>query len=118
MKTTAKKNIKTRKFNDYLSEKLKNAEYARGFIEASLQEYVEFRDKEAFLGSIKHVAEVHGGIQSLSRKIGVSRSALYKIFSEKGNPTLDTLYSILEALGFTIKIAIGSKKLLRKRISK
>ena len=100
-----KKNItKARKFRDYLGEKLKDPEYARGFLEASLQEYIEHGDREVFLGSIKYVTEVQGGVKHLSEKIGLSRSALYKVFSEKGNPTFDTLNSILTGLGFTLKI--------------
>jgi probable addiction module antidote protein len=44
------------------------------------------------------------GMSELARDSGVSRETLYKAFSENGNPTLDTLSSVMKSLG--LKLAV------------
>lgn len=42
------------------------------------------------------------GMTQLSRDTGITREALYKTLSPKGNPRLSTLLSVLSALGLKI----------------
>lgn len=39
------------------------------------------------------------GMTELARETGLSREQLYRSFSEKGNPTLKTMLSVMRALG-------------------
>ena len=43
------------------------------------------------------------GMTKLAAKTGVNRQALYTALSENGNPTLETLFSVLSALGIRLK---------------
>ena len=40
----------------------------------------------------------------IARKTGLGRQALYAALSESGNPTLETLVSVLGALGFELSV--------------
>jgi len=44
-------------------------------------------------------------MSALARETGISREALYRAFSDKGNPTLDTLMRVMKALGLRLAIA-------------
>jgi len=41
----------------------------------------------------------------IARKTGMSRESLYKALSEKGNPSLATVATVLEAMGLRLSIA-------------
>lgn len=53
------------------------------------------------LASLRDPAEVFG-ITNLSIETGISRQNLYRILSEKGNPTIENMVSILKAFGFQL----------------
>ena len=46
----------------------------------------------------------NGGITAIAQKTGLNRQQLYRMFSNKGNPTLKTLHLILKSLGFKLAI--------------
>lgn len=50
------------------------------------------------------VARAHGGIAQLASATGLSRQALHKALSEQGNPTLETVMKVLDALGLQMHI--------------
>jgi probable addiction module antidote protein len=58
----------------------------------------------------KHIARALGdvarssGISDIARKTGLGRQALYTALSENGNPTLETLISVLDVLGFQLTV--------------
>jgi probable addiction module antidote protein len=45
------------------------------------------------------------GMSALAKETGLSRETLYKALSEGGNPTLDTLLKVTQALGVRLSIA-------------
>jgi len=45
------------------------------------------------------------GMSALAKETGLSRETLYKALSEGGNPTLDTLMKVTQALGVRLAIA-------------
>lgn len=45
------------------------------------------------------------GMSALAKETGLSRETLYKALSEGGNPTLDTLMKVTQALGVRLSIA-------------
>lgn len=57
-----------------------------------------------------HIASALGdvarskGMSEIARKAGVGRQALYSALSENGNPTLDTLLGVLDALGLQLTV--------------
>jgi probable addiction module antidote protein len=44
------------------------------------------------------------GMTDMQNKTGIKRQALYRAFSESGNPTLETLLKMLDALDLRLKI--------------
>jgi succinyl-CoA synthetase beta subunit len=54
--------------------------------------------------AIMDVIKSLGGVSEMSRKTGLSREALYRAFSEDGNPRLSSLVAILHALGLDLSI--------------
>jgi len=96
-----------RRFRNYkedLFRELKNPEEAFYY----LQDAFEDEDRRVFLLAIRDVVEAQGGFTKFSRKAGLSREHLYDVLSLKGNPELNTLKAILDALGF--RLSIESKK--------
>ena len=47
-------------YNSYHRKKLENPEYAKAYLEASLEAYQEDGDREAFLGALRDIADVRG----------------------------------------------------------
>jgi probable addiction module antidote protein len=58
----------------------------------------------------KHIARALGdvarskGMTDIARKTGLGRQALYNALSKDGNPTLETLISVLTALGLELTV--------------
>ncbi len=44
------------------------------------------------------------GMTKIANDAGITREALYQALSERGNPTLDTLFKVLKALGVRISV--------------
>lgn len=93
-------------YMDGLLERLKNPEYAAGYLMTCL-ESEEGNTEEAFLLALRDVARAHG-FKYISGKTKLGRESLYKAISKKGNPKLSTLTSILDAVG--LKLSIEAKK--------
>ena len=59
---------------------------------------------------LKHTARALGVVAlgkamiKIAKKTGLGRQALYTALSENGNPTLETLISVLSALGLELKV--------------
>ena len=95
---------KFRPFEETLKERLSDPQYAREFLDVSLEEYEKDHNKEALLRAIRYVAEAQGGLSKLAVKTNLNRPNLYKALSEEGNPRLDTIGTILHALGYRLSI--------------
>lgn len=61
-------------------------------------------DARAVPVALRTVADVVGGMTALAEKTGLSRETLYRTLSEKGNPQLDTLATILAAFGLRLSV--------------
>jgi probable addiction module antidote protein len=57
----------------------------------------------AFLKALKNVMQAHR-MAKVAEEAGVQRETLYRSFSERGNPTLATLSSVLAAMGLKISV--------------
>ena len=100
-----KEMAKGKNYKEALFEDLKNDEEAAAYLDAALKD----GEKEVFLLALRDVAEARlGGIAELADKTGLNRESLYRTLSEKGNPELSSLESLLDSLG--LRLAIESKK--------
>ena len=69
-----------------------------------LSDAVADGDHRYIAAALGAVARAHGGIAELAATTGLTRSALHKALSEKGNPTLETVLKVLDALGLQMHI--------------
>lgn len=86
-----------------------NAEIA-AYIESMLAD----GDARAVPIALRTVADAVGGMAALADKTGLSRETLYRTLSEKGNPRLETLTSILDAFGLRLTVRAAQKPRARK----
>ena len=68
-----------------------------------LEAAMEGNDPKHIAGALGDVARSKG-MSAIARKAGLGRQALYSALSENGNPTLETLTSVLDALGLELTV--------------
>ena len=93
--------MRLKNYREDLLERLKDADYAAEYLAQVLAE----KDKATFLVALKDVVEATGGMSAMAKRVGLKRQSLYKVFSKRGNPTLETLQAILAALGLRVTVA-------------
>lgn len=83
------------------------APYLNGAEDAAdlLSDAVADGDARYIAAALGAVARAHGGIAELAKSTGLHRQTLYKALGENGNPTLDTVLKVLDALGLQMTIA-------------
>jgi probable addiction module antidote protein len=65
---------------------------------------LEDEDPHVFLLALRDVADANLGITKLAEKTGRSRESLYRSLSDKGNPELSDVRSILDSLGYRLAV--------------
>ena len=91
-------------YGELKQQRLKDPEYAEGYLEAALGMYYEDRDNKAFLSALRDIAIAQQGMSTLAKNIGKNRQSLYKALSPAGNPTFETLSEVLSSLGYKFDI--------------
>jgi HTH-type transcriptional regulator/antitoxin HigA len=71
------------------------------YLSEIFEEYASTGDSAALLSSLRVIARVRG-VSQLAEKTGMTRQGLQKALSEKGNPRLDSINSIMGALGYRL----------------
>lgn len=84
---------------------LRNGAEIAAYIEGMLED----GDARAVPVALRTVAEAVGGMAALAEKTGLSRETLYRTLSERGNPRLDTLATILAAFGLRLTVQPARK---------
>lgn|SRR3989338_318462 len=97
---------KTKNYQKELLEDLKNSEEAAEYLNAALED----GSPEVFLLAIRNVVEARGGMKNLATQTELNRENLYRMLSDKGNPGLYSLQSILEVLGLRLAVETVLKK--------
>lgn len=73
-------------------------------IAAYLDAYLEDGNAEEIRAALGTIARSRG-MSAIAKETGITREALYKALSDKGNPTLDTLLKVTKALGVRLAVA-------------
>jgi probable addiction module antidote protein len=79
-------------------------ELAVEYLKTAMESLDDPDDRAAGLLALRTVAEAYGGLAAVAVEAGISREALYRALSAKGNPTLKTLIAVLKALGMKLSI--------------
>ena len=88
----------TTPFKDYLLKDLTQPEFAKGYLEAALQDFDREGNIEILLLSMKDIAEAQGGIEELVAGTNLSPQALTYLLSPEHPPQLDKVLEILSTL--------------------
>ncbi|MDD3436533.1 MAG: putative addiction module antidote protein [Candidatus Gastranaerophilales bacterium] len=91
-----------RKYDEYLIETLKDSKEAEGYLNASLEAYMEDNDAAALMLSLEHLARAKYSITQVSKQTGIPRQNLYKIFDNETNPNFNTVFILIKSLGFKL----------------
>lgn len=90
--------MKLKRFEDDLSEELKDQEFCIYYLQAALDDGVD-----EFLVALRDVVDAQeGGLRTVAERIGVGCESMRRQLSEHGNPRIRTLESIMEYLGSKI----------------
>lgn len=111
----AKRLKRTLKFVDheeFLLKQLKSPKYAAAYLDECIAESGA-DNLDQVLDAFRLVAKA-SGVSRLAQISGISRRTLYKAFSEGGNPTAETLFGMLNAIGLTLTVK-QRPELIRKR---
>ena len=93
--------IKTSSYRQSLLTALLDPAEASAYLNAALED-----SPQAFLKAVRNVAQSRQMVK-VAKDSGVQRETLYRSLSEQGNPTFETLSSVLAALGMKISITLS-----------
>lgn len=77
------------------------------YLKAAMESLDDPNDRAAGLLALRTVAEAYGGLGAVAVEAGISREALYRALSAKGNPTLKTILAVLKAVGMKLSVEPG-----------
>jgi probable addiction module antidote protein len=83
-------------FNSWHLEKLSNPTNAANYLNAVLED-----SPELILDAVKDVVQARK-VSEVAKQAGVTRESIYRTFSAGGNPTLETLKGVFQALNIQI----------------
>lgn len=93
-----------RQFRDYQEKLIQDLQDPK-LASAYLNEALKDEDPRIFLLALKNVCEAQGEeMTDLARRTKLSRENLYRILSKKGNPKLNNIISLLNAVGFQLSV--------------
>ncbi|MDE0087940.1 MAG: transcriptional regulator [Candidatus Poribacteria bacterium] len=98
MNTDTKLQKCTTRFKDYLIKDLAEPEFAKGYLEAAIQDFDKDGDIEMLLISMRDVAEAQGGIERLVPWTNLSPQSLTYLLNAKPPLQLDRVLDILSRL--------------------
>ena len=93
-----------RTWREYLIEKFADREKAISYLQVALEEYQVDGDTAALMLALQTVVEAQSGIHELTNRIHTAPQTALKMLSSDNTPTLDTLGTILNALGWRLSI--------------
>jgi probable addiction module antidote protein len=90
---------KSRPYEIGLRERLRDASHAVSYVKAAAED-----SQEGFLLALRDLAEVTKGMSKVAEAADKNRENLYRMLSEDGNPRLDSLWAVLEAMGLRLTV--------------
>jgi len=90
--------MKLKSFEERLAQDLRDPEFAASYLQDAWEDSLD-----EFLVVLRKYVQANGGMSACAENAQVTREALYRMLSEKGNPELRSLRAVLQAcrLGLT-----------------
>lgn len=70
---------------------------------AYLEAIIELDDPAVLLVALRQIAKAHG-MAEVARRAELGEKTLFRALSDKGNPTLATIYKVLHAVGLRLTV--------------
>ena len=94
-----------RNWREYLIERLAaDREETVGFLQAVMEDYQVYGNSAAVVSAVQVVVESQGGVSEVAKRISMDPQTLTKVLSGEDAPRIDTLATILTALGCRLAI--------------
>ena len=90
--------------DETIKELRSDRQFGVEYLKAALEELDDPDNRAAGLLALRDVAEAYGGLGRVAEQAGISREALYRSLSPKGNPTLKTLLAVLKTVGMRLSV--------------
>ena len=74
------------------------------YVKIAIESLNDPADRAAGLLMLRTVAEACGGLDAVALEAGVSREALVRALSPKGNPTLKSMIAVVRAAGLRLSV--------------
>lgn len=105
-KLKIKKKSRSVSYHDELIKSLQDHDHAVAYLNAALEESLksDVESQKLFLVALKNVAEAQGNISNLAKRSNIRRESIYKMLSDEGNPYLQSFTSLINAMGFNIRL--------------
>ncbi len=94
-------NKSTVSYRDELIKDLSDPAEAAAYLNAALED----GSQEIFLMALRDIAEAKG-MTKLSKKTKLNRESLYRMLSDKGNPQLSSLTTLLDSVGLRLAVQV------------
>ena len=91
--------MKLKDFDDTFADDFRDPEVFVTMLNGLLQD----NDMRAFLSGLRDVAKAHG-FATVAEAANVNRENLYRTLSGDKNPRIDTVHSVLKALGYRFAV--------------
>lgn len=104
MNTDTKLQQCTARYKDYLLKDLTQPEFAKGYLEAALQDFDKDGNIEILLLAMKDIAEAQGGIEELVRWTNLSPQTLVYLLNTEHPPQLDKVLDILARVKDSVQL--------------
>ena len=106
-----------RTWHEILMERLSDPEDVIGYLEVSLEEYLDDGDKTFFLKGIKNVIEAQGGVLNVSEQADIDPGFLSDAINNGSMPPFHILSSIFTSFGAEVPINLPSTNMMSNTVS-
>ncbi len=99
-----KNTMKFTDHEDWMAQRLaKNPKLAKEYLKVVLEDMDSQNNEQVLMRALRQVAKAQG-ISKVAKASGIRRESLSRALSERGNPRIDTLLSIVHALGLQLTV--------------
>ena len=99
-------------FDNHLMSQLQDPEFQKGWLELTLEEFLQDGDVNAFTRCLTYVVRARvknakrGEISRLAKELNLDRSNLSEIVNGNKQPRLETAFKLLNGLGYKYDIKL------------
>src|SRR5664280_2666658 len=101
---------RTKSYEAGLHDRLRDPSYAMEYLQAALEDDEEGADA-VVLQALRDVAQANH-MSYVAEATGLNRESLYKMLSRRGNPGINSLRAVLNAVGLRLAVEVATPKAL------